>query len=158
MTFTRGARRRSFARITTDARAGDGKRHLLQAVARQGGVAPADEHEVARERPVGQHRCRGPHLGAQTVVGAEVVHGQDAHTQAHFGPERVQRRVERFFGDAELGQAHGQDAVLAPDEEGQGRLRRGDLQVRAVLDRGAVPERECRGPDGVDQTQRRACR
>ena len=42
--------------------------------------------------------------------------------------DRVEGRVEGLLGDGEVGDAHGDDALLAPDEERQRRLQRQDLE------------------------------
>ena len=57
---------------------------------------------------------------AALVVEAEIVDAQHAHAEADLRADRVERRVERFFGDAEVGDAHRHDAVLAPDEQRSG--------------------------------------
>ena len=68
---------------------------------------------------------------AALVREAEVVDAQHAQAEAHLRADRVERRVERFLGDAEVGDAHRHDAALAPDEERERRLHRRDLERAA---------------------------
>src|SRR5262249_3628891 len=40
---------------------------------------------------------------ARPVIEADIVHGQHPHTEADLCADRVERRVERFLGDGEVG-------------------------------------------------------
>src|SRR5438034_8686063 len=53
---------------------------------------------------------------AALVVKAEIGDAKHAHSQAHLRANRIERRIESFFGDAEIGDAHRHDARFAPDE------------------------------------------
>src|SRR5262249_58461415 len=72
---------------------------------------------------------------AALVVEAEVVRREHAHAQAHLGADRIERGVEGFFGDAEVGDADRERARLAPDEQGERRLDRRDLDRAALRQR-----------------------
>ena len=63
---------------------------------------------------------------------AEIVDAQHAHAEAHLGADGIQLRIERFFGDREVGQPHRHHAALAPDEQRQRLLQRNDLQRARV--------------------------
>src|SRR5688572_19854065 len=59
---------------------------------------------------------------ATFVAEAEVIHAQHAQSERYLCANRIQGWIECFFRDAEVGDAHGHDAVLAPDEERQRRF------------------------------------
>ena len=79
---------------------------------------------------------------------ADVVDGQHAQSDAGLGTDRVEGRIERFLGDAEVGDADRQDALLAPDEERQRSFRRRDLDRART---GEAVSREQVGAGRVDQ-------
>jgi len=74
---------------------------------------------------------------AAAMLEAEIVVIEHAQANTHFGADRIERRVKKFFGDAELGQAHWQNAADAPHKQHERRLHRNDLQ-RAGLREAAV--------------------
>ena len=43
-------------------------------------------------------------------IEAQIVHAQHPHAEADLGANRIQGRIKRFLGDAQLGDAHGHDA------------------------------------------------
>src|SRR6266511_4931047 len=61
-------------------------------------------------------------------IESEIVHVQHAHAEAHLGANRIQLRIKRFLGDAEVSQPHRHDPVLAPNEQRQRRDDRSNLQ------------------------------
>ena len=66
---------------------------------------------------------------------AEVVDRQNAHRQTDLGADRIELCVECFLGDAAVGDAHWNDALLAPDEQRERRLEWKDLECSACLKR-----------------------
>src|SRR5262245_12846553 len=64
---------------------------------------------------------------ARPMIEADVIYGQHAHTEADLCADRVERRVERFLGDGEVGEAHRQDPRSAENEERESALHRYDL-------------------------------
>src|SRR5262249_3848462 len=53
---------------------------------------------------------------------------EHSHSQVYFGPDGIQVDIEGILCDAELCDTNGQDPALAPNEQGQRGLHRGDLQ------------------------------
>ena len=66
------------------------------------------------------------------MLETEVVDGEHAHAERDLGADGVERGVEGFFGDGELGQADGYDAVFAPDEKGEWLFEGDDFEGAGV--------------------------
>ena len=83
------------------------------------------------------------------VLEAQIVNTENSQGQAHLRADRVERCVEKLFGDREVGDAHRRDPVPAPHEQCQGGLRRRNLErsgrrlfvLRAKLCRGWIDKR-----------------
>src|SRR5271163_2240149 len=58
---------------------------------------------------------------ASLVAEIQVIDGQYPHAETHFRADGIECGIERFFGDAEVRDAYGHDAIGAPDEQ---RVRR----------------------------------
>lgn len=57
----------------------------------------------------------------------EVIVAEHAQTEGDFGADGVEVNIVGFFGDAEVGDANGENSVFAPDKHGHGGLGWGDL-------------------------------
>src|SRR2546428_58656 len=80
---------------------------------RRKGCAPASQRELFFVLQIGHEQA------ARLMRKTRVIDVEHAHAKAYFCSDRIQVGVERFFGDAEFGQSHRQDALLAPHENGQ---------------------------------------
>ena len=79
---------------------------------------------------------------AAAACQAQVVIAQHTQLQADLGTDGIQLRIEGFLSDGELGQAHRQDAVPAPCQEGQRRFGRDDFDD-ASAQQGFVGDHPC---------------
>src|SRR5260370_30281323 len=54
---------------------------------------------------------------SRLVVEIEVVDREHTHPQTDLRTDRIERRIEGFLGDTELGQTHRNNAIGAPDKQ-----------------------------------------
>src|ERR1043166_9188003 len=62
------------------------------------------------------------------VIEGQIIDAQHAHSQADLRANRIERRIESFFGDAEIREPYRKHSVFAPDEQLVRALDRYDLE------------------------------
>src|ERR1700752_846084 len=85
-------------------------------------VVEADRRERRGARLRGQRLARtqiADEDRSAPVGEAEVVRAHHTQAEAYLGAYRVERRVERFLGDGEVGNPHRHNTALAPHEQDQ---------------------------------------
>ena len=112
-----------------------------------------------RTGPAGQRLARAEvahEQRAAAVVEAEVVDREHPQAEGDLGADRVERGVERLLGDREVGDPDRHHPVLAPDEQGERRLERQDLEHAGSAERVVALQR--RGGGVHEQLERRDLR
>ena len=82
------------------------------------------------------------------VLEAQVVHAENAHSEADFGLNRIEINIKGFLRDGELGEPHGHHPAFAPDEKSE-RVFKGDDFECAGIRQAVVRQKSFDG--GVDQ-------
>src|ERR1044071_2339283 len=62
------------------------------------------------------------------VIEGQIIDAPHAHSQAHLRANRIERRIESFFGDAEIREPYRKHSVFAPDEQRERAFHRYDLE------------------------------